>query len=199
MLDLSKITLVAIGSTKIDETLAAINFCESQCSFKETIFFTDADIPNSVKIKKMNSIKDYDRFVVKQLPHHQIDSDYCLTIHWDGFIVNPSAWDKDFLQYDYIGAPWPWFNNKCGNGGFCLKSRKFLETQKKLTQDLNVNQPDDVTLCLTLRDQFEQNGCKYAPPDVAYRFSTEHGNYHTFKSFGFHDFRIHPNFKKLLS
>lgn len=198
MLDLSFITLIAIGSTKINETIAAIKHCESVCKFKETIFFTDAHVENAKKISKMNSIKDYDRFVVKELPY-LLDVDYALTVHWDGFIVNPSAWHTDFLKYDYIGAPWPWFDNKCGNGGFCLKSRKFLETQKILTEHIDANQPDDVLLCLTLRKQFEKYGCKYAPPDVAYRFSTEHGNYQIFKSFGFHDFKIHPNFKSIIS
>jgi hypothetical protein len=198
MLDLSNISLVAIGSTKINETLKAISHCHSLCRFKETIFFTDAiGVPYSHKIQRMNSIKDYDKFVVKELPF-LVDGDFILTIHWDGFIVNTDSWTNDFLNYDYIGAPWPWFDNKCGNGGFCLKSKKFLEAQKDIVKNLAVNEPDDVMLSLTLREKFETHDCKYATPDVAYKFSTEHGNYQIFKSFGFHDFRIHPYFKNIV-
>ena len=30
-----------------------------------------------------------------------------MLIHSDGYVINPSAWRDDFLDYDYIGAPWP--------------------------------------------------------------------------------------------
>ena len=70
-----------------------------------------------------------------------------LVIQDDGHIVNPSLWDEEFLKYDYIGLPWPfedsWIEkqlkeqrpiirkvypkNRVGNGGFSLRSRKFLE------------------------------------------------------------------------
>ena len=86
-------------------------------------------------------------------------------------------------------------NNLVGNGGFCLKSKKFLEAQKIITKDLEVDNPDDVMLSDVLRKKFETHGCKYAPPEIAYRFSTEHGNYEDNKSFGFHDLKL--NSKKI--
>ena len=30
-----------------------------------------------------------------------------MLIHDDGFVVNPDSWQDDFLNYDYIGAPYP--------------------------------------------------------------------------------------------
>ena len=38
-----------------------------------------------------------------------------------------------FFDYDYIGAPWPNnFVNRVGNGGFSLRSKKFLELTAKI-------------------------------------------------------------------
>ena len=80
--------------------------------------------------------------------NNYIDSDFVLIIQDDGHIVNPHLWDNEFLNYDYIGAPWPnnkkWKNrfskydekvssniirnfnlNNIGNGGFSLRSKNF--------------------------------------------------------------------------
>lgn len=70
-----------------------------------------------------------------------VDTDYCLIIHDDGFIVNPHLWTDDFLKYDYIGAPWylginrglTWLqdrHNLVGNGGFCIRSKKLMNELK---------------------------------------------------------------------
>lgn len=199
-LDLRDITLVAIGSTKIQQTLSAIDICLNTAVFAEILFFSDIKNAYQIPVPRMNSIKDYDNFVIYDLPSY-IKSKFCLTIHWDGFIVNPKSWTDEFLEYDYIGAPWPWMNFVCGNGGFCLKSKKFLVTQEKIVPQnrIRIDRPDDVFLCIDNRQQFEKLGCKYAPRHIAQQFSTEYGGYHNYQSFGFHDFRPNPQFKKLIS
>ena len=198
MIDLNNTTLVAIGSTRINETLKAIDICHKYCNFNKTVFFTDHFTPHTYHIDKLRSIKEYDYFVVKQLPY-LIDSDFVLTIHWDGFIVNPDSWTDRFFDYDYIGAPWPWMDNICGNGGFCLKSKKFLLAQKNIFLNISeITEPDDLLLCHYYRKDFLAMDCQYAPPDIAYKFSTEHGGYNNYNSFGFHDFNPNPQFKYLI-
>jgi hypothetical protein len=197
-LNLDKVTLVSIGSKRIEETLKAIEICLSVAKFHDVYFFSDTVNPYQIECEQMNSIREYDHFVVHKLPQY-INSEYCLTIHWDGFIVNPDAWTNDFFDYDYIGAPWPWMNYICGNGGFCLKSKKFLETQQCIIPpELKINRPDDVMLCVDYRSQFEYNNCKYAPRNISQKFSTEYGGYLNYKSFGFHDFRPNPMFKNMI-
>lgn len=199
MLNLKNITLVCIGSTNINFSLKAIDICIKFASFYDVKYFTDATTPYTISIPKLSSIREYDTFVVKELPKH-INSDYVLSIHYDGFIVNPEAWSEEFLKYDYIGAPWPWWNNICGNGGFCLKSKKFLDTQTYIFDDSFVaKQADDVILSKDYRELFHKFGCNYAPPDISYKFSTEWGGYDNYNSFGFHDFRLNPQFKKLIN
>jgi hypothetical protein len=209
MLDLSNIVLVAFGSTKVPETIKAINHCQKLANFHSTIYLTDHKIDNynniiHVPIRNIPSIKDYQKFIVKESPNIILSSipdsfnGHFLCINWDGFIVNPESWTNEFLKYDYIGAPWPWFNHMVGNGGFCLKSIKFLKTQQNICKNYLVKHNEDVELCITLRKQFEYNNCKYASSTIGYNFSTEVGDIEKNKSFGFHDFKYHPNYKQYI-
>lgn len=198
-LNLKNVTLVAISSVRIEQTLKALNICESYCDFYDKIFFTNKNVDyKTEKIPPIKSLQEYNKFVLKRLPIY-IKSDFCLTVHWDGFIVNPLSWTNEFFNYDYIGAPWPRHNHLCGNGGFCLKSIKFLNVMRKHIGKLNANYNEDVVLCIKSRSLFIKEGCKYAPPNVAYKFSTEKGDYKKNNSFGFHSFKLNPQFKNLVS
>jgi hypothetical protein len=202
-LDLQNVTLACASSYKIDETLKAIEICKNYANFNKVILFSDIDTEYTVKIQKLESRLDYSTFIYYALPDY-IKTDFVLSVQWDGFIVNPNSWTSEFFNYDYIGAPW---GNVCGNGGFCLKSKKFLESQKVLSKQYKLEKDivyadhgwhDDVMLCLKLRDKFIDMGCEYAPIDIGYKFSTEYGKYEDNNSFGFHDFRQHPQFKNLI-
>lgn len=121
------------------------------------------------------------------------DVSHILVCTWDGFIVNPNSWNTDWLQYDVIGAPWPsdWNNNnRVGNLGFCLLSRKFLEAASKYSSSYAAG-PVDVYLCCTQRNLFETaEGIRYASPQTAAEFALEHAcDEHKAlanASFGFH-------------
>lgn len=202
MLDLTNISLVAIASNKIEETKKAIDICLSKCKFHDVLFFThDNTVKNSIIIDELKSIKDYDKFVIRELPEYlrEYSSDFFLTIHWDGFIVNENAWTPAFLDYDYIGAPWPHVKYMCGNGGFCLKSKKFINTQYDLRSNLDISLPDDVSLCIKHRSDFINAGCKFSDTKIGFKFSTECCDYWKFNSFGFHDFKYNEQFRKLIT
>lgn len=210
MLDLSSnVILVALGSTKITETIKAIKHCQKLVSFYDTIYLTDSTIDDVkiryIKTRNIPSIQDYQKFVVNESPEIILSSisdsfnGHFLCINWDGFIVNPDAWTNEFLNYDYIGAPWPWFNHMVGNGGFCLKSVLFLKSQQEICKNYTINHNEDVELCIVLRKYFELKRCKYAPTNISYKFSTEVGDMDCNKSFGFHDFKYHPNYKYIIN
>lgn len=209
MLDLSSnVILVALGSTKITETVKAIKHCQKLALFYDTIYLTDSNIDESeirhIKTRNIPSIKDYQKFIVNESAEIILSSvsdtfnGHFLCINWDGFIVNPDSWTDEFLNYDYIGAPWPWFDHMVGNGGFCLKSTRFLKAQQQICQNYTINHNEDVELCIVLRKYFESKNCKYAPTDIGYKFSTEIGDIDRNKSFGFHDFKYHPYFKTII-
>ena len=113
---------------------------------------------------------DYGEFAIKEL-YKFIDTEFVLTINDDGFIINPFMWDKQYLQYDFIGAPWGrdyhfrkkpigvteegWkvarTQNLVGNGGFSLRSKKFLEVSARCPAKLDKDvTPEDVYVCLNI-------------------------------------------------
>lgn len=210
MIDLLNTTICCIDTKNIYEALCALNYSCKDINFKEIIFFTDCD---NIKLKKFKYLKDlkiinidninskvsYSKFCLLDLPKY-INTDHCLTIQHDGFIVNPSEWSAEFLNYDYIGAPWPseWgYKNRVGNGGFCLKSLKFLNECKKIFSNYNfiedrnkndITDNEDFLTCVKYYDIMISNGIKFAPVNLAAQFSIEHPIPEMKeKTFGFHD------------
>ena len=77
--------------------------------------------------------------------------------------------------------------NRVGNGGFVLKSKKFLNLEQTIPY---TDAHNDVLVTNTYYDYFKYNGCKYAPVDLAVKFSLEHAvpecKYDLNNTFGFH-------------
>ena len=135
------------------------------------------------------SAEDYNKYIVSSL-NDVIDTEYVLTVQGDGFILDGEAWDDNFLNYDYIGSPWgprlpqfgglplPVATRRVGNGGFSLRSKKFLEASAKLEYDpawgTAKQTVEDAFLCWLSANELESSfDIKYAPVDVAIRFSVE--------------------------
>lgn len=143
-------------------------------------------------IKKLN-YREWNKFVIKEL-YQYINTDYYLFVDTDGFVLNPSRWDNNFLNYDYIGASWRLtgeserycnfqnliHKNSVGNGGFTLRSKKLLIEASKLDYE---GSPEDAFLCLKSYDHLINRGIKFAPDHIADIFSTDP---YDGKSFGFH-------------
>lgn len=186
MINSKSITLFAVSwLDEIKPTNKILNLC-----VKLFPYFDDI-----VHINTINSIKEYNRFMVEDLSS-VIKTDFVMTVQSDGFIINPHLWNNDFLYYDYIGAPW-WWHGVCGNGGFSLRSKKFLELSSKLKYSHFHEKyeycPEDNFLCLSSfnRAHFEKNNIKFADMKTALDFSFEYPVEafpdHTIKnSFGFH-------------
>ena len=145
----------------------------SEINFAKIKLITSEDIVVDSKIevekcRKLTSLVDYSHFMMFDL-YKYIDTEFCLIVQHDGKIINPHLWNPNFLNYDYIGAPWLKFNNlvwpysnpkfidykgniitndnnelRVGNGGFSLRSKKMLECSKYintpfLTELKNIN------------------------------------------------------------
>jgi hypothetical protein len=150
--------------------------------------------------KKMTR-EECQEFTIKELNDY-IKTDFMLLIQSDGFISNPNMWSDTFFDYDYLGARW-WHNdphikyaksenivckNVVGNGGFTLRSKKFLEEASKLTYD--GYSPEDAFLCIKNYDTLTEAGIRFAPDHIADRFSLEPDGLRLGgslgRSFGFH-------------
>jgi glycosyltransferase involved in cell wall biosynthesis len=134
---------------------------------------------------------DYSRFMIKELTKHFTTS-HVLTIHADGYVLDWSAWNDDWLQYDYIGASW-WYKDgkNVGNGGFSLRSKKLCDLLAESDLQGEHYHPEDSAICRIYRPALETMGIKFAPAEVADRFSIEAYNVPPpdnkyIGSFGFH-------------
>ena len=141
------------------------------------------------RIKPIHTARDYSHIMLNVVPYC-VDADATLVVQWDGMPCNRSVWTDDFLQYDYIGAPWGGCDPELavGNGGFSLRSRRLANALVKLkiscNNQLAEGDAEDVLICRHNRATLQDMGCIFAPPDLACRFSVENEAVAT--SFGFH-------------
>lgn len=206
-------TLVAVSSTKIPETIYALQYCLAKASFQRAILLTSADVKNLgvvevVKIEPLRSVDEYSNFVIYRL-HEYINTSHCLIVQWDGFLTNGRLWDESFLDFDYIGAPFKMRDNDptysaddsgkfyaVGNGGFSLRSKALLEAPTKLKLKSPVwsrSKNEDGFFCVEQRRVLENEGFRWAPIEIAQKFSNECGlrDWAWFRqSFGFHGKRL---------
>lgn len=193
------ITLAALSTDKAESTLQAMQICINKFPFfdKKILFSNYNSNKNDIEIKKVNvsSYVDYNRFMVESL-NDLIETDFVLIVQDDGYIINGDLWNNEFLEFDYIGAPWPW-HLCCGNGGFSLRSKKFLKVSSTLKYEKHHEEyeccPEDNFLCLDKykRNYMISNGIKFADIQTALNFSFEHpipffSNSTIENSFGFH-------------
>ena len=195
---LPQVTLIGVDCVNVERLQVAMDVSEKNIEFGAVKILTSlqTEDPRLVKIPHIGSIEGFSVFCIKDLINY-VDTEYVLLIQYDGFILNPESWTSEFLEYDYIGAPLSWGQKKVegvplefivGNGGFCLRSKKFLEASARFANEGKITRfdPEDAALCVWYRDLFEKEGLRYAPTDLSMKFSVveDYGVYD--KPFGFH-------------
>lgn len=141
---------------------------------------------SSVKgVPVIKNLEDYSKFCLRDL-HKYCNKDFLLICQWDGFILNKDNFLKEFFNYDYIGSTWlhqP--NTVSGNGGFSLRSKKFLEECADIFNNREDCSPEDVKI-EEMSSELKSRGIKFAPKKIRDRFSVENGIYSN--QFGFHNY-----------
>lgn len=155
------------------------------------------NLPSTIEWRRVGIIDylQYSVFMMHGLQHH-IKTDYALVVQDDGWVLNGKNFTEEFYEYDYIGAPshcgrvgdqfilsfgWADFEDRMvvQNGGFSLRSKRFLEAPNKFgivhkqANDIH-NWNEDAQLTAIFRRDLEACGMKYATEDVAKRFSIEY-------------------------
>lgn len=209
MLDLSRVTCFAIDNTnRIEDTIKGIHTCMGVASFGEVKLVTTAEYVEKYKdnlardgiiveeqVIPLTNIDQYNEYILYHMYKH-VNMEFGLIVQDHGFILNPDAWTDEFLDYDYIGAPWPYRERayvtpygehvRVGNGGFSLRSKKLMEVPQKIAVPFHVadqpnfyktfggrNTNEDGNITVHNRHIFEAQGCKIAPLELAKYFSYE--------------------------
>ncbi len=217
------------GTEHVDKSLRSMLIAMDQVDFKRSVLITDSsktdlslfskvidkhnievedmrvDLNDNLQNDDENRIGFCESFV--QQTNKFILDDFCLNVQHDSTIIDVGKWDHRFMDYDYIGAPWPMhiiqasdmvngrideIPNVVGNGGFSLRTRKFVEESAKLGWE---HKNEDLNICVFNYERMTSAGIKFAPPKLAAKFSKEHPTIHgnfarellfTYDSFGFH-------------
>jgi tetratricopeptide (TPR) repeat protein len=193
MLELPGVTLLAIDTANHALALRALARSRERIRFARTLFLTDAIpadvvVPEGIEIAPIAPLRsrdDYSNFVLKRLVPY-VASAQALLVQWDGYVVNPDAWQPAFLERDYIGAQWFWQREgfRVGNGGFSLRSLRLLEA----LQDPRIElvEVEDLTIGVSFRSLLERDfGIRFADAAEADRFAFE-AAYPIGMPFGFH-------------
>lgn len=193
--DLPGVTLVSVTSVALEATASAMARSLDAARFGAAVWCSDQPPPLAIAdrvawhpIAPLTSRAAYSRFMLHDLVDH-VATCHALCVQWDGYVLDPAAWQPAFLEYDYIGAVWPHFadGHRVGNGGFSLRSRRLLAACRELSArftDLDV--VEDQMICRTARVWLEsERGIRFAAEDVARGFAFER-EAKSGATFGFH-------------
>ena len=154
------------------------------------------NLPDSIEWKEIGFLDYmmYSIFIMHSL-YAFIDTDYCLMVQDDGWVLNGANFKPEYYDYDYIGGAChaamvgnqlllqgTWHDKFprviVQNGGFSLRSKRFLEAPNKLgivhnhAQDIHLWN-EDVQLSCIKRHLFAEHGMKYASEKTIRDFSIE--------------------------
>ncbi len=197
--NLKGVTLIAVATKGVEETLFALKHSMKQLDFEKVVLvshykpfnYFSPDIGPVFPIEhrsihKMKNVDEWSYEVTYNLKNY-VDTEFCLLIHADGFVVNPNQFRPEFLEYDYIGAPWPMptddFSYRDDEGeivrvgnSVSFRSKKLLELPSKINlpwEPFHGYYNEDGFICVKNKKLFEGYGIKFAPIDVAKFFSHE--------------------------
>ncbi len=176
MLKLKNVTLIALTSRNIEAHRKALDYSCRGIEFGAVKLITQS----------FKTIDDWNKAVIYELTEH-VDTDFAMFVHADGYIIHPELWNDEWLQYDYIGAPWPVpkdnYSNRDEDGNIfrvgnsvSLRSKRILDLPKQLNIEWKSyygNTHEDGFLCVHHHKLLEKHGCRFAPLEVAKHFSKE--------------------------
>ncbi len=177
MLKLPNVTLIALTNQDVKGHLDAFEKSTKDIEWGDAKIIFDF---------KSNSINEWNRKIIYEL-HNYVQTDFAMLIHADGYVIRPDLWRPEFLDYDYIGAPWPLPTDdysyrtpdgeliRVGNS-VSIRSKRIMELPSKLAlpwKSYYGNTNEDGFLCCHNRMELQRQGATFAPLEVAKYFSKE--------------------------
>ena len=197
----NQLTIVSVhGHTDGSSTLPSIIRSMRELPGSKGLLISPAkphNIPDNIEWKRCFPFdyRGYSTFIMHCL-YEFVETDFCLIVQDDGWVLDGNNWRDEYYDYDYIGGithaglvrktlylGFEWTEHEdpilVMNGGFSLRSRRLLEAPNKLgivqtySEEIHLWN-EDIQLSCIKRPIFESIGLKYAPNEVAKYFSMEH-------------------------
>ena len=193
-------TYVVIDTLNYELSAHALRKSQREFAVTNVLVFSDDQTrwPDTeiIKIPEIKSTADYNKVIFFEVPKH-LKTDYAIFIQYDGYVLSGMHFSEFFLNYDYIGAPWPHHQEfNVGNGGFSLRSARLINAVQDFILPDDLNSAEDVVLCRYLRARLEDKiGLQFAPKSMAEKFSYEMVTV-SHNTFGFHGIYHLPSIMK---
>ncbi len=183
-LQLPNVTLMLADVVCHDLARLSVEDSMRVADFGDVVLFSDKPlgIPDVrwVQVPKWGSSKVYSKWLWSDLAQYLTTSHFLHT-QWDAWITNPEMWTDEFLEYDYIGAPWwtPPGNYNVGNG-IGLRSTRLMQFLADHIDEfpLSATGPfegnEDTNLSITYRHKLEGYGFRWPDEQLASRLSFEY-------------------------
>lgn len=187
MIQLHNVTLICVATENVEEGLAALLMSSSNIEWGHTKLlshYKPINYPHYewVEIPKFETIDEWNKFIFYDL-YKFIDTEFICLIHPDGYVIHPEQWDPHFLDYDYIGAPFPantifdiYGNEVRVGNSISIRSKRLLKLPSKLDLpwvEYNGSFNEDSQICAHYRHYFIEAGMSFAPIEIAVHFSQE--------------------------
>jgi hypothetical protein len=195
-LPLPGVVVVCVDTRLPKLALRALEHCLRHVQPAAAVLFTDPAwagvLPTGITRQPavVESVPAYSAFMQRGLhdPVRRLapGATHVLVVQWDGYVVDPRAWEQQLLACDYIGASWHDVAGDAGvgNGGFSLRSMRLLQALQE--SGLAAHHPEDLCICREHRAVLQQRyGIRFAPRSLAERFAFERTE-PTKPTFGFH-------------
>lgn len=192
MLSLPNVTLIALTNLDFEGHKKALDKSCEGITWGAVKLIWDEGITD---------INEWNRKIVFEL-HNYVQTEFAMLIHADGYVIDPDMWRDEFLDYDYIGAPWPLpqddYSYRAANeqiirvgNSVSIRSKRLMELPSRLGMEWKSyygNTNEDGYICVHNRHLFTGLGMKFAPIDIARHFSKENEMLENegIKTFAFH-------------
>ena len=124
-----------------------------------------------VQTPKWNDRLGCSKFIWYELPE-LVRTDFLLFTSWDAWIVDATQWSDEFLEYDYVGAPW-WYDDGLNVGHGLLRSRRLMQFLAANRETFPLQHPEDDVLSRHYRPALEREGYRWPSEQLASRFMFE--------------------------
>jgi hypothetical protein len=178
-LSLPHVTLCAVDCEVPALSALALLQAQRGIDFGRVVLFTRGWLPTVVlpglevvDIAHFDGEAERADFVVRRL-HTLVSSSHALLMRWDAGVLDPVAWNDEFLVPDYLAAP-ALRDDGPGLPGLSLRSRRWL----RAGADVRLRDPqlDDALLCGPHRGFLQDvHGVHFAPPSLSQRFAAVGG------------------------
>ena len=126
----NNLTIVCLDTMFHKLAARAIDKAVQVTGCSNVLVLSDQDFyPGSTWIKiKPIDFPTYSKVMFKDM-HKYVKTTHYMVVQYDGMPTDSTYWDPEYLNYDYIGAVWPWHpeGSNVGNGGVSLRSRKLAK------------------------------------------------------------------------